>query len=304
MTNELHVKRQKSDWTVSKERTYLLLMAPALIVLVLVTILPFLYLFGTSLTPYNITKPQSMRFNGFMNYLDLMKDHRFWNSVWVQARLSFFTVILQIFTGLGVALLLNVSRKFLEFIRTFFIIPLVLPPIVVAIVWKVLFTYDVGIINWILGLMGLPQPAWLVHPVLALWTIIVADVWEWFPFTMLMILAVLQMIPEDIIEAAKIDGASAWRKFFYIILPLIRPVILVTGIFRLIDSIKAFPLIYVMTEGGPGIATEATNFYAYLQGLNYGFIGFSSTISVVMLAFTFALSYLITKVVSMEVVIE
>jgi len=286
------------------QKGYYLLLMPSVIVLLVVTVIPFIYLFGTSFTPLDLTRPETKEFGGLINYQELYHDHRFWNSVWVQVRLSVATVSLQLLIGLGIALLLNTGLRFIELIRAIFLIPMVLPPVVVAIIWKIIFTPGVSILNWVLGLMNLPQPAWLAHPTLALWAIIVADVWEWFPFTMLMFLASLQMIPDEPLEAAKIDGASYFQTLIYIILPHIKPILIVAGLFRLIDSIKAFPLIFIMTAGGPGMATEATNYYAYLQGLSYSFVGYSSAISVVMLVFTFFLSYLVIRTIGTETKVE
>jgi multiple sugar transport system permease protein len=222
----------------------------------------------------------------------------------VQLRLSVFTVAFQLLLGLAAALLLNSRLRFLEAMRALFIIPMVLPPIVVAIIWKVLFTPDISVLNWALGLLGLPQPAWLAHPRLALPAIIIADIWEWFPFTLLMLLAALQMIPAEPLEAARIDGAGAWQVFRHVVLPLLRPAIVVTVLFRLIESVKAFPLIFVMTGGGPGTVTEATNYYAFLQGFNYSLIGYSAAISVVVLASVLAISYLILGTVGARVDVE
>jgi multiple sugar transport system permease protein len=150
----------------------------------------------------------------------------------------------------------------------------------------------------------LPQPAWLVDPSLAIWALIIADVWQWSPFVFLMLLAALQMLPEEPLEAARIDGASSWQIFRHITLPLLRPVLLLAALFRLIDSIKAFPNIFIMTGGGPGTATEATNYYAYLQGFSYTYIGFSSAITVVMLVATFALSWGVIRAVGRSVDVE
>ena len=138
----------------------------------------------------------------------------------------------------------------------------------------------------------------------ALPAIIVADVWEWFPFTLLMLLAALQMMPPEPLEAARIDGAGPWQVFRHVVLPLLRPAIVVTVLFRLIESVKAFPLIFIMTGGGPGTVTEATNYYAFLQGFNYSLIGFSAAISVVVLASTFLVSYLIVRWVGAQVDVE
>jgi len=279
-------------------------LAPALLVLFLVTILPFVFLIATSFTPYDLTKPDSLRFVGSLNYTELVREDRFWNSVWVQARLSFWTVSLQLLIGLGLARLLHSRIRAVEWVRAGFIIPMVLPPVAVALMWRIFFTPDISVLNWLLGLAGLPQPAWLTHPTLALWAIIITDVWEWFPFVLLILLAAFQMMPEEPLEAASIDGASPWQVFRHIELPLLKPVLVVAGLFRLIDSMKAFPHIFIMTAGGPGVATEATNYYAYLQGFSYTFIGFSSAITVVMLAATFVLSLAIIRMVGRAADVE
>ena len=289
-----------------RTRFFWILLSPALAVLAVVTIAPFLFLFSTSLTPLNLARPATWwDFSApLANFVELLDDHRFLGSLGVQLRLSVFTVGFQLLLGLAAALLLNSRLRFLEAMRALFIIPMVLPPIVVAIIWKVLFTPDISVLNWALGLLGLPQPAWLAHPRLALPAIIIADIWEWFPFTLLMLLAALQMIPAEPLEAARIDGAGAWQVFRHVILPLLRPAIVVTVLFRLIESVKAFPLIFVMTGGGPGTVTEATNYYAFLQGFNYSLIGYSAAISVVVLASVLAISYLIVGTVGARVDVE
>ena len=274
--------------------------------LAVVTLAPFAFLLLTSFTPLDLAKPRTWWDFGrpFANFAELPHDRRFLNSLGVQFRLSVLTVGLQLLMGLGVAMLLNSRLRFLEAIRALFIVPMVLPPIVVGIIWKVLFTPDISVVNWLLGLVGIPPPAWLADPRLALPAIVVAEVWEWFPFTMLMLLAALQMMPEEPLEAARMDGAGSWQIFRHIILPLLRPTIIVTALFRLIESVKAFPLIFVMTGGGPGTVTEATNYYAYLQGFNYSLVGFSAAISVVILVATFAISGAIIRGVGARVDVE
>ena len=289
-----------------RTRFYWLLLSPALAVLAVVTIVPFLFLLSTSLTPLNLARPATWwDFSApLANFVELLGDHRFLDSLGVQLRLSIFTVAFQLLLGLGAALLLNSRLRFLEAMRALFIIPMVLPPIVVAIMWKVLFTPDISVLNWVLGLLGLPQPAWLAHPRLALPAIIIADIWEWFPFALLMLLAALQMMPTEPLEAARIDGAGHWQVFRYVVLPLLRPAIVVTILFRLIESVKAFPLIFVMTGGGPGTVTEATNYYAFLQGFNYSLIGYAAAISVVVLASVLVISYVIVSTVGARVDVE
>lgn len=295
---------RRASWSRTRHRVFVAFLAPSMVVLVLVTLLPLVYLVVTSFTPLDMTNPASMRWAGLTNYRQLASDGRFWNSVWVQARLSFWTVSLQLVIGFGVALLLNGRMKFLELVRATFIVPMVLPPVVVALIWKILFTPDISILDWLLGVLGLPQPAWLADPTLALWAVIIADVWEWFPFVMLMLLAALQMLPSEPLEAARLDGASRWQVLRHVTVPLLRPTILVAVLFRLIDSVKAFPHIYIMTGGGPGVATEVTNFYAYLQGFSYTYIGYSSAIIVVMLGATLLMSLAVLRAVSWEAEVE
>ncbi len=273
-----------------RHRLLLLLLGPALFVLAMVTVGPFVYLVVTSVTPLELTRPDSFRFVGLANYRSLLADERFWNSVRVQFWLSAATVLAQLGLGLALAVLLNQPLPLREALRTAFILPMVLPPIVVAIIWKILFTPLLTPFNLLTTPLGLSQPAWLTAPALALWTIVIADVWEWTPFTMLLILAALQMLPQDPLDAAQVDGASTWQRFRWITLPLLRPALVVAGLFRLIDSFKAFPLIFVMTGGGPGIATEPTNYYAYTQAFNHTDIGYSSAMIVIMLLVTMALS--------------
>jgi multiple sugar transport system permease protein len=178
-------------------------------------------------------------------------------------------------------------------VRTAFILPMVLPPIVVAVVWKVIFTPDVSPVHRMLAAIGLPVHSLIADPAMALWAIAVADTWEWFPFTMLMALAALQMIPGEPIDAARIDGAGRLALFRYILFPYLRPTLVVAGLFRLIDSIKAFPLIYVLTNGGPGTATEVTNYYAFVESFNFSYWGYGSAIATLMVAGVLLLSWII-----------
>lgn len=287
--------RRRRTWEHSQHRMFWLCLTPSLVVLLIVTLAPFAYLLATSATALDLTKPDSLHFVGAENYLQLLRDARFFNSVGVQARLSFWTVSLQLLLGLGLAMILNMPMRLIGLIRGSFIIPMVIPPIVVAIVWKILFSPGISPFYWVFERVGLPQRSWLNDPTLALWAIIVGETWEWLPFTMLVVLAALQMLPVEPLEAARIDGANSWQSFWYVVLPLLRPAIVLAGLFRFIDSVKAFPLIFIMTNGGPGTVTEPTNFYAYLQAFSYTIIGYSSAIVVVMLAITFVISFVVIR---------
>ncbi len=290
--------RRAVAWATRRQRTLLAGLVPALAVLTLITAAPAVYLVLTGLTPLNPTMPETAwDFSAPLgNYIDLWEDSRFHHSVLLQLKLSAATVTSQLLVGLLVALLLNGSTAVRRFARTGFLVPMVLPPIVVAILWKVMFTVDVSPLHRALAMIGLPVRSLITDPSLALWAIAAVETWEWFPFTMIMVLAALQMIPDSPLEAARIDGAGHWQLFRYVILPYLRPTLVVAALFRLIDSIKAFPLIYVLTNGGPGEATEVTNYYGFVQAFNFSYWGLASAIATLMVAGIFLLSWTIDRI--------
>lgn len=261
------------------------------------TVGPAIYLLITGLTPLTPVHPASaLDFSApLQNYRAALSSAEFLNSVRVQAELSLVTVMLQLAAGLGLALLLNVPSRFLEVLRTGFLVPMVLPPIVVAVIWKVLYTPDISPMHRLLAWIGMPVHSLITNASTALWAIAVADTWEWVPFTLLMVLAALQMVPKDPEEAARIDGANALQLFWHVRLPYIQPTLVVVALFRLIDSIKAFPLIYVLTDGGPGGATEVTNYYAFVQTFNFSYWGYGSAIATLMIVGIFLLSWAISR---------
>jgi multiple sugar transport system permease protein len=292
------VAAAQSGYSVTRRQRLALLggLLPAMVLLAAVTLAPTLYLFVVSLTPATPTNPASLTdFSApAQNYLGAFEDERFLESLWVQVKLSVSTVIAQTLLGLAVALLLDRRARLVQALRTVFLIPMVLPPIVAALIWKILYTPDISPLHRALAAVGLPVSSLITNPDTALWAIALADTWEWFPFTMLIILAALQVVPREPVEAAKVDGATPLQLFWYVVLPFIRPAIVVAALFRLIDSIKAFPLIYVLTSGGPGTATQVTNYYAFTQAFNYAYWGYASAIAVLLTAGVFILSWVIS----------
>ena len=284
-------------WEAARRRAFLWGLLPSLAVLLVITLVPALALLVASFTPLSLTDAAAtFHFNDpLVNYRHLLEDERFLRSIATQLKLSISSVALQLAVGLGLALLLNGRSKLLGATRTVFLIPMVLPPIVVALIWKIMYTPDVSPLHRALEAVGLPVRSLIANPDTALWAISIADTWQWFPFTMLMVLATLQMVPDDPLEAASLDGANRWQLFRYIVFPYIRPVLVVCGLFRLIDSFKAFPLIYVLTDGGPGTVTEVTNYYGFIQAFNFSYWGYASAIAMVMLAGVFMLSWLVGR---------
>ena len=237
------------------------------------------------------------RLAGFIdvqNYVRIFtKDDRFWNSVMVQLKLSLMTVPAQVLLGLALAVFLKERFKnawLVEVARSTLLVPMVIPPIVAALIWKIIFTPPVSIFSYVSTELGFGPLDWLGHPDLALVAIAIAGIWEFFPFSFLLLYAGLLSLPEEPYEAALVDGATRWQTFRHVTLPMLMPTLSIVLLFRIIDSIRAFPLIYVMTQGGPGFATEPTNFYAYTQAFSYTYIGYSSAMIVVVLAFTMVLT--------------
>ncbi|HEX5079038.1 MAG TPA: sugar ABC transporter permease [Geminicoccaceae bacterium] len=282
-----------------KRRFYRFCIWPLALILIVITLVPMIYLVAISFTPLNLTQPQT--FGDFSqpirNYQFLTEDGRFHNSLWVQAKLSLWSVGLQLLFGFLLALFLNLRSSFLETLRTVFLIPMVLPPIVVAVIWKMMYTPAISPFHWSAAALGFEIPSLIASPDWALTAIIVAEIWQGFPFTMLMVLAALQMMPEEYIEAARIDGANVWQTTLHVTLPFLKGVLLAAGLFRLIDSMKAFPLIYLLTEGGPGEVTEVTNYYSFTLAFNFSFLGYSSAITVILMAMTIVLTWAIVKIV-------
>jgi multiple sugar transport system permease protein len=282
-----------------RRRFYWVLLWPAFVVLIVVTLLPTIYLLVTSFTPLDLTRPETAwNFSmPLLQYQHILEDARLHNSMWVQLKLSFWTVLIQMVLGFLFALLLNVNSRVLEALRTVFLIPMVLPPIVVAIIWKVLYTPDISPFHWAAEGLGFVVPSLITSPEWALTAIVIADIWEWFPFVMLMILSALQMMPEEYVEAARIDGANFWQMTVHITFPYLKGVMLVAALFRLVDSIKAFPLIYILTDGGPGTLTEVTNYYSFTQAFNFSYLGYSSAITVSLVVATVIASWGIVRLV-------
>jgi multiple sugar transport system permease protein len=283
-------------WAREQRRALRWGLLPALGVLALVTLAPAVWLIVTSLTPLTPTEPGSFDFSEpSRNYQQAFASPEFVRSVWVQVELSFVSVALQLLIGLGIALLLDKPSKLLETVRTGFLVPMVLPPIVVAIIWKVIYTPAISPLHRLAASLGLPFDSLITNADIAIWAIAAADTWEWFPFTMLMTLAALQMVPKEPQEAARIDGAGPVQLLWHVRLPYIRGTLMVAALFRLIDSIKAFPLIYLLTDGGPGGATQVTNYYAFVQTFNFAYWGYGSAIAVLLVAGVFLLSLMISR---------
>jgi len=275
-----------------KEKTiYILWMIPFLVCLAVLTAVPAFLNFLLSLTPWSLTTPGSLRFVGLYNYHRMISDPRFLNSMIISFYYIILPVGIQMILGFLLALALRLRLRGTGVARTLLLIPMVIPPVIIGLTWKVLFTPNLGGVNYYLSLLGIQGPDWLSRPLTAQITVLTAAVWEWAPFVMLLLLAAMESIPRELFEAAKIDGASSFQVTGFIIIPLLRPILIIVVLFRLMDALGILPIIYIMTKGGPASATETINFYAYNSGFVYYKVGYAASLIVVLFATTFALSW-------------
>jgi multiple sugar transport system permease protein len=203
-------------------------------------------------------------------------------------------VLIELGAALSLAELLSDRTRGLAIFRSALLLPMVMPPIVVGIMWRIMFHPTLGIINYFLRPLGLDR-GWLAEPGLALWALIGVDVWQWTPFLLLMFLAGYAAIPQEYYEAAQVDGANRWHRFRYVTFPLLRALIVVGILFRAVDGMKVFPTIHIMTEGGPGNATEVMNYYTFKVAFAYTNIGYSSALSFTMFLIAIAISIVLIR---------
>ena len=281
------------------------LVLPALGTIVLVALFPLIWTLWESVHLHDLRMPWLGRpFVGVDNYLEALRDPRFWSALAHTLLFTVTSVGLELGLGLGLALAMNRGFRGRGVVRAAVLIPWAIPTVVSALLWRFMFDGQTGIANAVLvnlGVLRAPH-VWFIHAWSAWVPVILADVWKTTPFVALLLLAGLQNIDASLYEAARIDGASAWRQFRYVTLPLLAPAILVALIFRTLDAFRVFDLIYVLTGGGPGTSTEPLALYTFnalLQNLRFGY---GSALSVIVFGITFALALLYIRLLGADLV--
>jgi multiple sugar transport system permease protein len=242
--------------TANRPTPYLFL-APAAAVLLVALVYPLGYVIYASFLDWNPSQRIGQAsFVGLRNYTKLLSDAAFLESLWVTLKFAAVVVSAEMLLGVGLALLLDRKMRGMSILRTLFILPMMIAPIVVGLMWRYMYHPTIGIFNRTLTSMGLPPAPWLSDGSWAFAAVVIADIWQWTPFIFILSLAALQSLPRSALEAARIDGATGWQAILYIKLPLMLPVLIVTMLLRLIDAFKVLEVILVMTNGGPGLSTE------------------------------------------------
>ncbi|MCC6147401.1 MAG: sugar ABC transporter permease [Anaerolineaceae bacterium] len=261
------------------------MVTPAVLGIWIFILFPMLYAIYISFHDYILSQGGIKSFT-FKNYTGIVSNELLGGAIENTLILTCSVVVLELVIGLGLAMLLNQKiirlRGFYLFIL---LIPMLMPPITVGLIWRLLLHPELGIINYSLGLLGFPQPAWLANQNLAMVTIIIVDVWHETSFILLILLAGLTSLPDELYEAAVMDGTNSIQKFFHITLPLMKPTIFVALIIRFIAAMKTYDLVYILTRGGPGTSTETISYYIYKVAFVFLDMGRSSAMAFILLIF-------------------
>jgi multiple sugar transport system permease protein len=252
---------------------------PALIIVLMISIFPLVYSLTTSFMSMRLVPPTPARFVGFGNYLDLLQNPRFWHVAGTTTLIAFISVGLQYVIGLSVALALNSRVPGEGIFRVSFLLPMLVAPVAVALIARQVLNPTMGPLNELMTAIGFPNLPFLTQTSWALGSIIAVEVWQWTPFVILMLLAGLQTLPDDVYEAAALENATPWQQFRDITFPMLLPISVAVVFIRLIEAMKIVDTVFVLTGGGPGISTETLTLYAYQEGLKKFNLGYTSALS-------------------------
>jgi multiple sugar transport system permease protein len=272
-------------------RKYWMFIAPATIVVGLVIVFPWIFTLWMSAHEWKVTGDHA--FIGLANYIKLVTDQRFLESMWRTFWFTLLATLIPIVLGVWAALVFHREFPLRGLLRTVFVMPMMATPVAVALVWTMMFHPQLGVLNYLLSLVGIAPFAWVYDPATVIPTLVLVEVWHWTPLAMLIVLGGLAGLPTDPYEAALIDGASSWQMFRYITWPLILPYVMIALVIRTIDSLKVFDTIAVISQGGPGTASETLNYFLYLQAFQFYNLGYASAVVVIFFVIIIALSLLL-----------
>jgi multiple sugar transport system permease protein len=264
---------------------------PALFVIGAVIIFPWLFTLWMSVNRWTLGQSQS--FVGLENYIRLATDFRFWESLWHTMVYTVLSVVAPLFLGTLAALVFDAKFPFRGFLRGILVMPMMATPVAIALVWTMMYHPQLGVLNYLLSLAGIGPQEWIFNQSSVIPSLVIVETWQWTPLVMLIALGGLASMPREPFESAEIDGANAWQKFRYLTLPMIMPFLMIALMIRSIDAIKSFDIIYAMTQGGPGTASETINIYLYNTAFAYYDIGYGSAMAVVFFIIIVALSFIL-----------
>lgn len=267
------------QWQRRDKLVAMLLLGPAVIYLLALSIYPTIYSLWIAFHNYSLYRRDLVSFSGIDNFTDLLDSDVFKQSFQVTLVFAAAAVLIELLLGLAIAVLLDRKMRVVNALRTLLMIPVLISPVAMGLTFRYIFAPTYGLLTYLLRLVHIPSPDWTVSVAWALPVVIFADVWQWTPFVALILLSGMQSVSTEVTEAAELDGLTEWQKLWRIVLPLIRPVLLVVVLIRLIDSIRMFDLVFVMTRGGPGSTTEVLSLFSYVTGFASGDMGSASAIA-------------------------
>ncbi|KOF21410.1 Trehalose transport system permease protein SugA [Ensifer adhaerens] len=294
MASTATLRKPASGFRISRKMLPYVLSLPALLVCIGILI-PFFTAVIYSFQRYRLSQPWARQFNWGENYLNFVTDPAFWNTLKVSLLYAGITVTLELLLGLGIALLLQRRSTINNFISIMLLLPLMIAPALAALMWKLMTNPSFGILSYLASLIGLHDFRWASSPDTALLTVVLVDIWVYTPFIMILLLAGLRSLPTQPFEAAALDGVPRSFVFFRITLPMLTPYILTATLFRLLDSIQQFDIIYAMTQGGPGNTLTVFQVEAYLNFFQSTNVGRSAALLIILWAITYTLSNVFIK---------
>ena len=274
---------------------HILFPLPAILFVALLMVFPVLYTLFLSFTNWNLTSGMPLSFNGINSYLRVLGEPRFLAALGRTFSFTLCAVAIEAVLGVAIALILNRAFVGRSVAKLLLLLPLVATPVAVGIVFNLFYDPTLGLVNFVLKTLGLPQGLWVSDAKSVLMSLVIVDVWQWTPMITLIVLAGLAGLSEEPVEAARVDGASEWQILRHVTIPMVMPVILTAVILRLIDALKTFDIIFAMTGGGPGYASETLNILGFKYSFEYFRMGQSSVILVVLFLVVFLCSLLIMK---------
>lgn len=269
---------------------------PAVTFVMVMMLFPVLYTLFLSFTNWNLTSGMPLNFVWFRSYLRVLKEPRFLNAIGRTFSFTAIALSAETLLGLALALLLNREFKGKSLVKLILLLPLVATPVAIGIVWNLFFDPTIGLANFVLTQLGLPKSAWVSSSATVIPSLALVDIWQWTPMITLIVLAGLAALSQEPYESARVDGASNFQIFSHITLPMIAPTLLTAMILRAIDALKTFDIIYAMTGGGPGYASETMNVMAFKYSFEYFRMGQASVILVFLFLLVLLLSIVIMQV--------
>jgi multiple sugar transport system permease protein len=269
--------------------------SPTILLLVFLTVFPLLFNVYFSFTDYYFLSPGNVNLIGIKNYVNTFRDIYFQQALFNTFKFTVLAVISETLFGLVIALFINSLKTARKSMRTIFLLPTLLPPVTVALIWQIMFSNNYGIINKMLGYIGIDEVNWLMDVRTAFYSILVIDIWQYVPFTFLLIYASLQTVPKTQYEAATIDGAGFWQQFIYVTLPNIFNGIVMVVLLRTIDTFRLFDKVNILTKGGPANSTATITQYIYQYGVKGLKVGYGSAGAVIMTVLILILASLYVK---------